>query len=130
MKIRERITDWYLTRKTGKTKAERDWEEWYNENVIYRADSIKHMFRHFKYVIEVDFNKFITDDGLAWVPVEDARKYFWPQRELATTCVWRIEQVRKGQWGEWQIDNCWGADKIFVATNSPEDAMMITLLYA
>lgn len=130
MKLWDKIKDRWITWRTGKSKEQRDWEAWYEANVDYRAGNIPSMFRNFKHVIEVDFDKFITDGGMAWVPVEDARQYFWPQRELGKNCVWRIERVFWDQWHKcWHLNDIGGEDRVFVATNSDKDAVMISLKY-
>lgn len=131
LEIREKIVDWYLTKRTGKTKAEREWEAWYESNVVYRASSIRNMFMHFEHVIEVNPEKFFNlHEPFTWVPNEDAKQYFWPQRELGNNAVWRFERVYWNQWQkEWIINELGGADKVFVATNSDRDAMMIALKY-
>jgi hypothetical protein len=129
--LRNNLIDWYLTKRTGKDKATREWEAWYEANVVYRATTIENMFMHFKHVIEVDVQKF-TDpyEPMAWVPCADARQYFWPQRELGNNAVWRFERVYWNEWEKrWHINDMGDADKIFVATNNDRDAMMISLKY-
>ena len=128
--IREKIVDWYLTKRTGKDRAQRGWEAWYEENVVYRANTIENMFMHFKHVIIVDSSKFMIEDPFAWRPCEDAQQYFWPARELGNNAVWRFERVLKDQWdGRWHLNELGGEDKVFVATNNDRDAMMIALKY-
>lgn len=132
MELLERFKDWYLTKRTGKNKAEREWEAWYDVNVNYRASTIPDMFKNFKHVIEVNVEKF-TDphEPFTWVPVKDARQYFWPNRALGENCVWRFERVMWNQWQNcWDINGIGDCDKIFVATNSDYDATMIALKYA
>lgn len=129
--IRERIVDWYLTRKTGKDKAQREWEAWYEVNVVYRASTIENMFMNFKHIIEVNPDTFFQFDPFAYVPCEDAKQYLWPRRELGNNAVWRFERVRKDRWdNRWHIDEMGGGDKVFVATNNDKDAMMIALKYS
>jgi hypothetical protein len=132
MGLKDYIVDKYLTWKTGKDKATRDWIEWYGQNVVYTANDITNMFMHFKHVIIVDLNKFMDPyEPMDWVPCADAREYFWPKRKLGENCVWRFERVRFDQWDQrWHIDELSGGDKVFVATNSDEDATMITLKYS
>ena len=126
----EWIKDRWLTWRTGKDKDTREWETWYEVNVVYRAQSINNMFMHFKHVIEVDHNKFMVEDPFTWHPCEDARQYFWPARPLGNNAVWRFERVYWNQWQqEWICDEMGGEDKVFVATNSDEDATMIALKY-
>ena len=128
----EWIRDWYLTRKTGKTKAEREFIAWYEQNVNYRATRIKNMFENFEHVVIVDLNKFVDHaEPFTWVPCADARQYFWPARPLGENAVWRFERVINcpaTAW-EWEVNELGGEDKIFVATNNERDAMMIALKY-
>ena len=138
MKIIEQLKDWYLTKKTGKTREEREFAAWYEVNVVYRASTISNMFVNFKHIIEVDSKKFMDPkEPFAWIPCADARQYFWPARPLGENCVWRFERVHK-QTGigidgttteEWFINDMGDCDKIFVATNNEQDAVMIALKY-
>lgn len=130
-KLKDYIVDQWLTWRTGKGKEQREWEAWYEVNVVYRASTIPNMFQHFKHVIEVDADKFMDlSEPFSWVPCEDAMQYFWPHRELGNNAVWRIERV---MWDKWE--NCWfinglgDEDKVFVATNNDRDAMMISLKF-
>ena len=128
MKLLDNIKDRWITWRTGKSLAQRDWEAWYNSNVNWRAYNITNMFENFKHVIEVDPNRFLWDAGLDWVPHPDALLYFWPQRPLGENCVWRLERVVRSQWdNRWHLTGIGGEDRVFVATNSDEDAIMITL---
>lgn len=128
----EKVTDKYITWRTGKDKQQRDWEAWYNANVVWRANDITNMFMNFDHVIDVDWRKFITDGGMGcWVPVESARQYFWPHRELGNNAVWRIERVMWNQWDKrWHVNELGGEDRVFVATNNERDALMIALKYS
>lgn len=129
--LKDYIVDKWLTWRTGKDKSTRDWEAWYEVNVIYGASTIPNMFRNFKHVIVVDSNKFFQYDPFAWVPCEDAKQYLHPQRELGNNAVWRFERVMWDQWSnQWFINGLGDEDKVFVATNSDTDAMMIALKYA
>lgn len=131
MDLIERLKDWYLTRKTGKNKAEREWEAWYEQNVNYRASRIKDMFRNFEHIIMVNPDKFFKFDPFAWVPCDNAKQYFWPARPLGENCVWRFERVINAPstaW-EWEINELGGYDKVFIATNNEQDAIMIALKY-
>lgn len=128
----EWIKDKWLTWRTGKDKQQREWEAWYEINVVYRAGTIPNMFMHFKHIIEVDTRKFMDPrEPFAWVPCADARQYFWPARSLGNNAVWRFERVYWNKWDKrWHIDEMAGdQDKVFVATNNDRDAMMIALKY-
>lgn len=131
LKIRSEFEDKFLTWRTGKDKDQREWEAWYERNVVYRASTIDNMFIHFKHIIEVDTDKFVDHaEPFAWVPNKDAKQYFWPQRKLGNNAVWRFERVYWNEWEKrWHINDMGDADKIFVATNNDKDAMMIALKY-
>jgi hypothetical protein len=128
----EWIKDKWLTWRTGKDKDQRDWEAWYETNVVYRASTIPNMFMNFKHVIEVSHEKFLDYcEPFDWVPCEDALQYFWPQRELGNNAVWRFERVIWDKWEQrWHISSLGDEDKVFVATNNQRDAVMIALKYA
>lgn len=128
--LKDYIVDRYLTWRTGKDKATRDWEAWYEVNVIYGASTIPNMFRNFKHIIVVNPDKFFQFDPFMWTPCEDAKQYLHPQRELGNNAVWRFERVMWDQWCEhWSINGLGDQDKVFVATNNEQDAMMIALKY-
>lgn len=127
----EWIKDKWLTWRTGKDKEQRDWEEWYETHVVYRAATIPNMFMHFEHVIIVDSKKFMVEDPFAWSPCDDAKQYFWPARKLGDNAVWRFERVMWDSWGQrWYVNELGGEDKVFVATNNSKDAMMIALKYS
>ena len=125
----ERIKDRWLTWRTGKDKATRDYEAWYDINVNLRSHYIQDMFKNFEHVITVDPAKFMDPhEPFGWVPCEKAREYFWPQRALGENCVWRFERVSRDQWNNrLLIEGFLGEDRVFVATNNSKDAMMIAL---
>lgn len=129
--VKEYLVDKWLTWRTGKDKQQREWEAWYEVNVVYRAGTIPNMFMHFKHIIEVDAYKFFDPaEPFAWVPCEDARKYCWPARPLGNNAVWRFERVIWDQWDKcWHINGLGNEDKVFVATNNDKDAIMIALKY-
>jgi hypothetical protein len=90
----EWVKDKWLTWRTGKNNAEREWTNWYETTVVYRASTIPNMFMHFKHVIEVDTHKFMDPaEPFAWVPCADARQYFWPQRPVTDTCVGDLKEL-------------------------------------
>jgi hypothetical protein len=132
MKIVEQIKDWYLTRKTGYTRDEREYRAWYDQTVNVRAIRIKDMFNNFRYIIIVDPNKFFNlEEPFGWIVREDVNQYFWPQRPLSETAVWRFERVMNAPstaW-EWHVNELGGEDQVFVATNNKQDAIMIALKY-
>ena len=126
-----KLEDKYLTWRTGKDKDQREWEAWYETNVVYRASTISNMFMHFKHVIIVDPDIFFDrHEPFTYVPCEDARQYFWPARKLGENAVWRFERVIPDDGTtDWIINGMGDRDKVFVATNNDRDAMMISLKY-
>lgn len=130
--VKERLVDAWLTWYTKKSKEQRTWEAWYETNVVYRASTIDNMFMHFKHIIVVDPDKFFDwCEPFCYVPTENARQYFWPQRKLGNNAVWRFERVTWNQWDQqWHVNGLGDRDKVFVATNSDEDALLISLRYS
>lgn len=130
-KLKDYIVDKYLTWKTGKSKSEREWSAWYDQNVNWLSPSISTMFAKFKHVIVVDTDKFVDHaEPFAWVPCADAKQYFWPQRELGDNAVWRFERVIPYGGNDYYVNGIGDRDLIFVATNNDRDAMMIALKYS
>jgi hypothetical protein len=132
MNLKERIVDWYLTRKTGKSKDQREYESWYRQNVNLHTNRIKDMLANFQYIVVVDPEKFFTFDPFTWVVTQDAQQYFWPDCPLDKSAVWIFERVLNGpstSW-EWEISELGGEDRVFVATNNEKDATIITLRWS
>lgn len=131
MAMIEWIKDRWLTFWTKKSRSQREWEAWYEANVVYRASTINNMFVNFKHIIIVNPDKFFQFDPFAYVPCEDAKQYFWPERNLGDNAVWRFERVFWNPWQqEWNINGMGDEDKVFVATNNDEDAIMIALKWS
>ena len=133
MEIIDKLKDRYITWRTGKNKQQREWEAWYEDNVNYRATRIKDMFKKFEHVIIVNPGKFFSHEEMGWwIPCQDAKQYFHPQRKLGDNAVWRFERVIKypSTGNEWEVNELGGCDTVFVATNNREDAIMIALKYA
>lgn len=131
MNIIDNFKDRWVTHRTGRNRQQREYDTWQESNVDKRASTIEEMFKNFQYIIEVDPEKFLVDDAIAWVPHPDAQQYFWPARPLGENCVWRFERVFWDQWlRKWAINDLIGEDRVFVATNSGADATMITLRWA
>jgi hypothetical protein len=90
------------------------------------------MFHKFRHTIQVDPDQFFNHaEPFAWVPNRAAAEYFWPDRPLGENAVWRIERVIWSKWDQrWHLNEIGGEDRVFVATNSDEDAAMIALSFA
>jgi hypothetical protein len=131
MTLWQQIKDWYHFRKTGYTRAEREYRTWYEATVNWRATRVRDIFHNFRHVIVVDPEKFFDYDPLAYAPKAEAQQYFWPVRPIGENCIWRWERVIKcpATAGEWSVNELGGADTVFVATNSDADAVMLALKY-
>lgn len=133
MKIVDRIRDCWITWRTGKTRDQREYETWCEHMIYHSADRIRDVFANFKHIITVDPNKFFDPrEPSAWVPCQEARQYLWPVRPLGENCVWSIERVMRspGTDSEWQRNEFGGEDRVFVATNSGKDAIIIAMRWA
>jgi hypothetical protein len=132
MKLIEQIKDWYYFKKTGYTRAERDYKEWYESTVNWRATRVRDIFHNFRHVIVVDPEKFFDYDPLAYYPKKEAQQYFWPHRVIGENAVWRWERVMRtpSTGNEWAVNELGGEDTVFVATNNERDAVMIALKYS
>jgi hypothetical protein len=130
--LKERIVDWYLTRKTGKSKDQREYESWYRQNVNLRTNRIKDMLANFQYIVVVDPEKFFTFDPLTWAVTQDARQYFWPDCPIDKSAVWIFERVLNGpstNW-EWEVNELGGGDYIFFACQDPRDYTLFLLRWS
>lgn len=128
-----RVMDWYLTRKTGKRREDREYESWLAHNVNRRASQIRHgIFQHFRHVIVVNPDKFFDlQEPFSWVPCQDARQYMWPERALGDNMVWLFERVTHSDYeNDWVINALGDRDLVFVATNNDSDAAMLAIKYS
>lgn len=126
--MREWIKDKYLIWRTGKNKEQRAYEAWYTSMVNVRAGTAEDMYKNFKYLIPVDYRKFLVFHMLT-EPRDDMREYYYPQRELGDNMLWTIlrgEQLRD----EFYITDFGNEDRVYVITNNSEDAMILALKYS
>jgi len=131
MQIIEYIKDKYLTWRTGQDKQTRDWNKWYEETVVFRADTIENMFMNFKYILPVSINIFDLDEPFGWALGKDIRQYMYPNRALGDCAVHYFARGFRHQWdGRFHLNEISGGDQVFIATNNSKDAMMITLKYS
>lgn len=126
----DKIKDWYLTRKTGLNKQDRAFRAWYDRTVNYRASTAEAMFANFKHVFQVDPDKFLVYHMLV-EPINDISQYRYPQRELGDNMLWTILRGEPDRLtGDFYITDLGGEDRVYVATNNHEDAIMLALKYA
>lgn len=123
----EWIVDRWLTYRTGKTKVQRDYEAWYNINVNSRARTAEEMFCNFKHVIQVDFWKFF-DVHMFTELKEELLQYRYPQRALGNNIVYEVLRGEQLQ-NTFYITDFGNEDRVYVATNNSEDAMILALKY-
>lgn len=128
----EQLKDRWLTWRTGKDLQQRNWEAWVQKTVVLQADTVENVFMNFKHIIEVDADKLLT----MWHPFacctqESFKQYEYPQKPLGKNAVWICWHVRKDPYdGRWHRTSFGGKDRAFVATNSDEDAIMISLKFS
>ena len=128
----EKVTDKYLTWRTGKDKVQRDWETWAEHNVVSRASTIENMFMNFEYIIPVSTNIFDLDEPFGWCPCADFKQYLYPNRELGNNTVFYFARGYRDRWdGRFHLSDLQHEqDQVFVATNNKKDALMIALKYS
>jgi hypothetical protein len=129
--VLEKLKDKWLTWRTGKDKAQRDWEKWREENIVLAAHDVQNYFMNFKHIIEVNPAKIWNHaEPFGWVTCEEFKQYEFPAKPLGSNAV---ANWFRGDWDQWsnrfRIDDCFGKDHVFVATNSGEDAVMIALKF-
>ena len=133
IKLKDLLVDKFLDWRTGKSKEQRIYDEWYEQTIVTRAHTIENMFMNFKYVIEVKPSLWFDcyDVGpITWVPEKNAREFFYPNRALGENAVWTWARGNRSQHdGMFHFDEMGGRDHVFVATNNDRDAMMISLKY-
>ena len=132
MQIIEYIKDKYLTWRTGQDKQTRDWNKWYEETVVFRADTIENMFMNFKYILPVSVDIFDHSEPFGWVPCRDFERYMYPARELGNNAVYYFGRGARDQYdGKFHLsDFIYEKDQVFVATNNEADAVMIALKWS
>jgi hypothetical protein len=126
--MREWIVDRYLTWRTGKDKPTRDYEAWYNTTVVIRASTAEDMFRNFKHILIVDLWK-AFDIHMFTELKEDLRQYRWPHRALGDNIVYGILHGEQMPDGLFHLTDFGNEDRVYVATNNDQDAVMIALKY-
>lgn len=127
--MKEWVVDRWLTWRTGKPKAQRDYEAWYRSTVNSRANTVQDMYNNFKYLIQVDYYKFYIEHMFV-EPIEEVRQYRYPHRALGDNMVYGIYRGYDF-YGEFIISDFGDTeDRVYVATNNHEDAVMLALKYA
>lgn len=127
------IVDKWLTWRTGKDRATRQYEAWTEENICVRSSQIKNYYCGFKYVVKLDYQRTMSKFDPFWGPQFDyaeLQQYTWPNRPLGQHGVFGIHRVF---WDQWNQDYCMnelgGGDEAFFATNNEQDLLLVTLLY-
>ena len=126
--MREWIVDRWLTWRTGKDKSQRAYEAWYYTTVNVRASTAEDMYKNFKYLLQVDDEKFLIHHMFT-EPKDDLREYRCPQRELGDNILWTILRGEQMPDGKFHITDFGYEDRVYIATNNSEDAMMLALKY-
>jgi hypothetical protein len=127
----ENVIEEWITYRTGKTKRERDIEEWMKTNTTSNAASIRVALKGCKHIIEVNWHKIYKDshDFFGWSACKEFRDLYSSEvREIgdfAVVCSMRGVYDKDLIF----IDNTFGDDHVFVGTNNEYDAITIALLY-
>jgi hypothetical protein len=124
----ENLKDRWITWRTGKTKSQRDYEAWYNTTVVIRAHTAEDMFRNFKHILIVDLWK-AFDVHMFTELKDDLIQYRWPQRALGDNIVYGILRGEQMPDGLFHLTDFGNEDRVYVATNNDQDAVMIALKY-
>ena len=128
----ESLVDWYLTKRTGKNKQQREWEQWLEVTVVRQASTVENYFMNFKYILELDPNKvWDYSEPFGWIPVKEFKEYEFPNRPLGQNTVINWFRGYKDQWdGRFHLNDMMGGDHVFAATNNERDALMISLRFS
>ncbi len=124
----ENLKDRWITWRTGKDRATRDYEEWINININVRASTAEDRYKNFKYLIRVDFWK-AFDVHMFTELKDDLIQYRWPQRALGDNMVYGILRGEQMPDGKFHLTDFGNEDRAYIATNNSEDAIMIALRY-
>lgn len=129
LNTKDKIVDWHLTRKTGLNKEEREYKAWLEATVNRRAHTIECALSNFKYIIEVDWNRFFNHaEPFGWIPNQKAKEFLWPAKPIGECSVWFMERIVRDKWSGKRNVNCLGdEDIVVVATNNEHDAFMIAM---
>lgn len=128
----EWIKDKYLTWSTGQDKSTRLYNKWVDDTVVQRAGTIENMFMNFKYIIPVSTQVFDLSEPFGWIPCEDFKQYLYPARTLGNNAVYCFARGYRDKWGSrFHLNDMYHEqDRVFVATNSEADAVMIALKFS
>lgn len=131
MAMIEWIKDKYLTWRTGYNKRNRIAKKWFDETIVYNANTVENKYMNFKHIIPVSSRIFNHSEPFGWYPCQDFKQYLWPERELGDNTVYSIERGYWNKWdGKFHINELVAdLDQIFIATNNEQDAIIITLKY-
>lgn len=130
MEIIESIKDKWLTWRTGKDKSQRDYEAWYHSTVNIRASTIEEYFANFKYVFQVNPNKFLVWHMFVDTK-DDMSEYRYPQRALGDNMIWTIQRGEVDYWtNQFTITDFGDEDRVYIATNNEADATLLALKYS
>ena len=126
-----KLKELFLTWHTGYTTDQRNYMAWVDANIVPYAYNATDFFKGFKYVIALDYQKVCTrfDPPHGYLESRDFLSYLYPERPLDSSCMFR---VFRGEWNKSNgrfYFNDFGVDQAFIATNSEEDAVMLTLKF-
>jgi hypothetical protein len=123
-----RLPDWLFEWWYKETKDWARYREWKRNNIVEGGFTIEEFFKGFDFILELDYDKVYYNDKYYpfFGPSNDKgiTKYLYPQRELGDNCYLIVLRV------DGNIINEFGEDKVYIGTNSEEDAAMLSLTYS
>lgn len=129
--VKEKIVDWWLTKRTGRNSEQRMCDKWLDENINYNANTIHEYFQNFEYVINVNAEKaFILDHPFGMPPRPEMAKYIYPNRPLDDSTLYKWCCGTEKEDGTFLLSSLRGYERVYVATNNKDDAMMIALRFS
>lgn len=127
----EYLLDKHLSKKTGKTKTEREYDAWRQTVINENGRTLEEYFFGLKYILAVDKDKVMTDfDPFAGdVSCAHFNSFFYPSRELGKNVEWAWIDNSTHMIGRNFEYTTRRNLSLVVATNSEEDALILALHY-
>lgn len=120
--LKIKIRDWYYLKRFGRTYEDYQYKLYLESKIFHKACDVRTYYYGFKYVIPVDYYK-TNPCGFSGYPEFPGTDAFAQRR-----AVWGIHRVI-AVGNKWQFNDIGGRDVCFVACDSDEDAIMLTMMF-
>ncbi len=102
--------------------------EWHDKNTSTSADNIRDYFHGLEYIVELDWEKVYAS---GWILLKDIRiKYCYPSRQLEDQTIFTcVRGTPTNDSRIFALNEIFGGDRVFAATNNEKDAIMLALKY-